>query len=498
MRRLSGTDSLFLAGETPAWHQHIGGLTIIDPTGVADFGFETVCRTVATRLPLVPKLTWKLKEVPLGLDRAVWVDDPTFDLRRHIHRLQVASPGGPREIAEAIAPIMGKQLDRRLPLWELWYLDGVGNGRVGLLMKFHHCLLDGSAGGVLASLLLDFTAAPDAIEIPAMPPPEAAPSDVRLLVDALLPSATAPLRAVRYGMRWAKRGVGLARKLTSGLQAPDMGAMLRAPKTSFNAPIGPRRTMAFSSVAIADVKALRRHYDVKLNDVAVALCAGAIRRYLVDRDELPARSLTVGIPVSVRASGDTSLDNQLSYLAVPLATNIADPEERLLAIAGHTRTAKGVHEVLRSNPVGSLADTAPPFVVSALLRAAYEAHVLGHVPGMMNTIVSNVPGPPMTMYMAGAPVTGIFSASVLLDQMGLNITLYTFGERVDFGLHVDPDLIEDPWAIAAAIPAALGELMAAAGMGAPTVIHDAFGEAAAAEPAGERVVLGAMGGTARS
>jgi diacylglycerol O-acyltransferase len=162
-------------------------------------------------------------------------------------------------------------------------------------------------------------------------------------------------------------------------------------------------------------------------------------------------------------------------MAVPLATDIADPEARLRAIVGHTKAAKSTFEVLRSSPLGSLGNTAPPFVVAGLLRLAYEAHVLGHVPGMMNTIVSNVPGPPMDLYVAGAHVTGIFSASVLLDQMGLNITLYTFGDRVDFGLHVDPDLIDDPWAIAEAIPAALAELMALAGLGAPSIVEDPFG-----------------------
>ncbi len=480
MRRLSGTDSLFLAGETPAWHQHVGGLAIVDPSAAPGFGFDALCRNVATRLPLVPKLTWKLKEVPLGLDRAVWVDDLTFDLRHHIHRASVGSPGGPRETAAAVSPILSRQLDRRYPLWELWYFDGLINGRAAVLMKFHHCLLDGGAGGVLASLLLDMSQSPEPMEIPEMPEPELPPSDARLLVDGLLPSLTAPLRAARYGLRMARRGVGVVQHLRSGIQGPDVGAMLRAPKTSFNAPIGPRRAMAFASISIADVKALRRHFDVKLNDIALALCSGALRTYLIERDEMPERSLTVGIPVSTRAEGDTSLDNQLSYLAVPLATDIAEPDARLRAIVGHTQAAKGVHEVLRANPVGSLADTAPPFVVGALMRLAYEAHVLGYIPGMMNTIVSNVPGPPMTLYMAGARLSGIFSASVLLDQMGLNITLYTFGDRVDFGLHVDPDLIEDPWAIADAIPAALAELMAVAGMGAPTPIEDAFGITAGA------------------
>jgi diacylglycerol O-acyltransferase len=475
MRRLSGTDSLFLAGETPTWHQHIGGLTIVDPTGAPGFDFETLRHTIATRLALVPKLTWKLKPVPLGLDRAIWIDDPSFDLRLHLHRMTVAAPGGPNEIADAVTPIMSRQLDRRYPLWELWYLDGLVNGRVGILMKFHHCLLDGGAGSVLASLLLDFEREPAPVPIPEMPPPESPPSDLRLFAEALLPAATAPFRAVRYGVRLTRRGLDVAYHLASGHERPDMAAMLRAPKTSFNASIGPRRSMAFASIAIADAKALRRHYDVKLNDIALALCTGALRTYLSQRDELPARALSVGIPVSTRAEGDTSLGNQLSYLVVPLPTNVADPEERLRAIVHETRAAKGVLEAMRVSPLGSVADTAPPFMLAGLFRLAYQSHVLGYIPGMMNTIISNVPGPPMDLYIAGARLTGIYSASVLLDQMGLNITLYTFGDRVDFGIHVDPDLIADPWAIAEAIPRALDDLMHTAGLGEPTPIEDPFG-----------------------
>lgn len=475
MRRMSGTDSLFISGETPTWHQHIAGLVLLDAAEAPGFGFDVVLRTVSDRLALIPKLTWKLKRVPFGLDRAVWIDDADFDIRRHLHHITVRAPGGPRETAAAVAPVLSRQLDRRYPMWEMWYLDGIVNGRAAVLMKFHHCLLDGGAGSVLATLLLDTEREPLPRETAQVPPPEPDPSALRLVAEGLIPAVTAPLRAAGYAVRTIRRGVELGRHVISGGLTPDIGAMLRAPKTSFNARIGPMRSMAFKSVSLSDVKALRRHYDVRVNDVALALCSGALRAYLHERGELPGPSLTAGIPVSLRVEGDTTLDNQLSYLVVPLATDVADPEARLRAIVGHTASAKEIHKVMRENPVGSLGDTAPPFVLGTLLRLAYEAHVLSYVPGMMNTVVSNVPGPPMTLYMGGARLTGIFSASVLLDQMGLNITLFTFADRVDFGLHVDPDLVEDPWAIADAIYDALGELMAAAGLGAPTPVEDAFG-----------------------
>jgi diacylglycerol O-acyltransferase len=477
MRRMSGTDSLFLAGETPTWHQHIAGLVILDPSETEGYGYEKVAETVWSRLSLVPKLTWKLKTVPLGLDRAVWVDDESFDLRRHFHRATVPAPGGPRETAATIEPVLGRQLDRRFPLWELWYLDGLANGRVAMLMKMHHCVLDGGAGSVLATLLFDVepVPAPRVEEPRPIPVPESPPSDARLVVESLVSNLGTPVRAARYFTRLAQRGVDLVGHFVTGRAGPDVGTLLHAPRTSFNAPIGPRRSLAFSSVALSDVKALAKRFDVKVNDVALALCAGAIRSYLDDLGELPARELTVGAPVSLRRPGDTAMDNQLSYLVMPLGTQIADPIERLLHIAEQSRAAKSVHRTMRAHPVGSIAETAPPFVFGSLMRLAYQTHVLSYIPGMMNTIVSNVPGPPMDLYLAGARLAGIFSASVLLDCMGLNVTLFTFGDRVDFGLHVDPDLIEDPWVIAAGFPAALAELMDAAGLGPPTPVADAFG-----------------------
>jgi diacylglycerol O-acyltransferase len=475
MQRLSGTDSLFLAGETPAWHQHVAGLSVIDPTGVPGFSFDAVVRSIGERLPLIPKLTWKLREVPLGLHRAVWTPDPDFDVRRHVRRIGVRAPGGPRETADVVGQIVSTQLDRRYPLWEIWYLDGLVNGRVGFVMKYHHCLLDGVAGSGMAALLLDFEPSPAKQQIPTLPEPGPEPSDVRLLLQSIVPSATAPWRVARYGARVARRGVDAVGYALSKRPKPDVSAMVQAPRTSFNHAIGPRRAMAFASVALADVKALRVHYDVKVNDVALALCSGALRIYLDDRGELPARTLTAGVPVSTRVEGDSSLDNQISYMVVPLATDIEDPGARVRAIHRHSQAAKEMNAAMRVHPIGSLGQAAPPWMLAAAMRLAYESHLLSYVPGMMNTIVSNVPGPTFPLYLAGGRLTGIFSASVILEGMGVNMTIFSFNDRIDFGIHVDPDLVPEPWDLAAAIGDALIELMDAADLGVPAPVEDAFG-----------------------
>jgi WS/DGAT/MGAT family acyltransferase len=280
----------------------------------------------------------------------------------------------------------------------------------------------------------------------------------------------------QYGARLARRGIDTVAYAVSSRPKPDVSAMLQAPRTSFNRSIGPHRTIAFTSVALDDLKALRRHFDVKVNDVALAVCSGALRIYLDDRGELPARTLTAGVPVSTRDAGDTSLDNQVSYMVVPLATDVDDPTERLRAIHRHTRAAKEMNAALRVHPIGSLGQTAPPWALGAAMRLAYRSHLLSYVPGMMNTIVSNVPGPPFPLYLAGARLTGIFSASVILEGMGVNITIFSIDDRVDFGIQVDPELVPEPWDLAAAILDAVRELMAAAHLGAPAAVEDAFGQ----------------------
>lgn len=475
MQRLSGTDSLFLAGETPAWHQHVAGLSIIDSTGVPGFSFEAVARRIADRLPAIPKLTWKLREVPLSLHRPVWVADADFDICRHVRRVIVPPPGGPRETAAVVGQILGEQLDRSRPLWEIWYLDGLVNGRVGFLMKYHHCLLDGVAGSGMAALLLDTEPIPAEQDLSPLPEPEPEPSDVSLLLQSLVPSLATPWRLARYGLELARRVVDVAGYAVSKHPKPDVSAMALAPRTSFNHSIGPRRAMAFTSVSIDDLKALCRYYEVKLNDVALAVCSGALRSYLDDRRELPARTLTAGIPVSTRVSGDTVLDNQISYTVVPLATDVDDPVERLRTIYSHTRAAKELAAAMRTHPIESVGAAAPPWMLGIAMRAAYQSHLLSYFPGMMNTLISNVAGPPFPLYLAGAPLTGIFSASVILEGMGVNITVFSFDGRFDFGIHVDPDLVPEPWDLAAAVQEALAELMDAAGLGPPAPVDDPFG-----------------------
>ena len=475
MRRLRGSDAVFLSMETSAWHQHVGGLTVLEP-GDRPVTFEEVVERIDGRLDWAPKFRWKIREVPLGLDRPMWVDDADFDVRQHIHRIGVPSPGGAREVAEVTGDLLSTQLDRSRPLWEMWFMEGLAGGRIALLMKYHHCLLDGMAGASLATVLLDLDVDASEPMAPAPPPEEqsagADPSNVELVGRVLGEAAQRPIRAARYLAAGAERmvaGVRMARA-DEWNRAP-----LRAPQLSFNAPIGPRRAAAFASVSLEDVRRLKTEHDVKVNDVVLAIVAGALRGHLLDLDLLPDGSLVAAVPVSLRKEGDDSQDNKVSSRFVALSTDIEDPVERLQAVHDAANSAKAMHQAMGVREIQSLGEVASPLILSTAIRALYRSQLASRAPVRVNVVVSNVPGPPIDLYCCGAKIKGIYSCSVLMETQGLNITLLSYGDRLDFGLHVDPELIPDPWVIAERLPAAAAELLEASGLGKPTPVDDPFG-----------------------
>ena len=208
MKRLSGTDAVFLSAETPTWHQHIGGIIIVDPTDAPDFSFERIRDLLRERLPMAPKFAWKLKEIPGGWDRPVWVDDPDFDVENHLIRAACPQPGDLRALADMVGRIMSHQLDRRRPLWEGWLVEGLEGGKAAFVMKFHHALADGMSGMALAEQLFDLEVSPPPRE--GIPPLESAgpvPSDLALVAQGLWPPGRTPIRISRYITQQAARAV---------------------------------------------------------------------------------------------------------------------------------------------------------------------------------------------------------------------------------------------------------------------------------------------------
>ena len=461
MRRLSGSDAIFLSTETPTGHMHVGGLVLLDPSDVPDFSFAALRDETAARIHRVPKFTWKLKEVPFGLDRPVWVDEPDFDPADHMHRVALPPPRTLRELGELVGDIMGHPLDRRRPLWELWYIEGLKGDKVALAMKAHHCLIDGVSGMGLAEILVDLEPDPP----PAEPGPtkpagrtERAPGDLELVARGLIPTARTPLRIARYATQAARRGVAMLPHLRRDDGPPGLAD---APPTPWNAPISPRRRLAFASVPLDDVKTIRKRADVKVNDVILAICAGALREYLLSIGEHPDKPLITAVPISTRAEGDQTTGNQVANMMASLATDIDDPAERLQAIYRSTRSAKEMTAAVRAHDIQALGETAPPLVINLASRAMVATNLLGRMPQPTNVVISNVPGPPMPLYTCGARITALYPTGPFILNLGLNITVISYTGSVDFGFNADPELVPDLWSMVDGIPRALDELKAA-------------------------------------
>ncbi len=473
MKRLSGQDQLFLSIETPDWHQHIAGMTIFDVSETPDFSFERAVERLEERLALAPKFTWRLRNVPFGLDRPGWVEDEHFDISRHVRRVGAPRPGGRKEVADLIGQIMTTQLNRRIPLWEYWYIDGLANDRVASVLKFHHALLDGVAGASLATVLADL--APDAPtpEVPDdLPKAGRTPSRRELMLRSIIPNARTPFRLARYAGEAANRAVAMIDYQRHADNAPKMIAV---PRTRWNQKIGPRRSVAFASVSLDDAKALRKVHDVKINDVVLALVSGTLRAYLEKHDEVPDESLVVSVPVSTRVEGDEALDNQIANMSVELASDIDDPIERLLKIHENSQASKEMTNAVLARHIQSIGETAPPMMLNLAITALHRTGAMAAIPTAVNAVVSNVPGPPFPLYFAGVPITGMFPGSVIMEGMGLNVTVLSYVDRIDIGLSADPELVPDLWDMADLIPGVMDEMMQASDLGPATPVVDAFG-----------------------
>ncbi len=477
MRRLSGSDAVFLAMESSTAYQHVGGLVLLDPDAGADFSTERIRANTAERLHLVPKFRWKLKEVPLHLDRPVWVDDTAFDLDRHIKRIAVPFPGGRREVGDLVGQLSARQLDRRFPLWEMWIIEGVNEGAgVGIFMKYHHCMMDGLTGASLADQLFDLEPNP----APSLTPPTLTveptdvgqhdPSDLELLARSFVTNLAVPVRIVSYARSLVERGAVIAWNKRGKPGLPGM----TAPHTILNGVLGPNRQSVFASVSLNDLKRLRKELDVKINDIVLAMVAGGLREYFLEEGALPDGPLTTIVPVSTQVADDTHAGNQIASTPVSLPTHVDDPLERVQAVFESTSSAKSMLKAVRARSIQSIGEIAPPLLLNLASRTIQTDTITGLMPTPVSLVVSNVPGPPIPLYMGGAKVLGIYTSSVLMANMGCNITMLSYEDRVDFGITVDPDMIPRAHRIGDLLQASLAELLKAAGLGDPTPVLDPF------------------------
>jgi WS/DGAT/MGAT family acyltransferase len=460
MRRVAGPDATFLSAELPQWHFHISALLILDPRESNRFSLDSVRESLAHRLHKVPQFRWKLEPDPFaGLGRPIWVDDPQFDIDRHLHHVALPGEGDLEELGTLVGTLVSTKLNRARPLWEMWLIDGLEGGRSALLAKVHHSIIDGESGAELVTLLFDLEADPP----PEPDPPPWQPADppgrddlIRIAAEDMVEM---PGRALRLGRQILQQGATYLSH-TAGIDRPPHP--FEAPRTPLNGELTPDRSFACTALDLDLVKAVKNAAGVKLNDVVLGVVAGALRAHLDEKGELPESPLVAQVPVSMRNDGDEDhVGTKVSMMFSSLCTDLGDPAERLTAIHRGTSKAKLMRSALTAQRMMNLTDTLPSALLAAAARTWTAAGIDSSMRPVFNLIVSNVPGPPFDLFLAGARIESMYPMGPLLFGSGLNITVVSTADRLDVGLLSCPDLVPDGWDIARHVPVALDELAAA-------------------------------------
>jgi len=473
VQQLTGLDAAFLALETPTSTGHVGGVCVLDPAEAPEpLTLARLTDVLEQRLPLVPVLRRKLLNVPLGLDQPYWVDDPDFDIEYHIREIALPRPGSDAQLAEQVARLHARPLDRTRPLWEIYLITGLAKRRAAVYTKIHHCAIDGASGAELLTVLLDLT--PAGRELPAAEPftPGRPPGPASLAALAAARLAWRPVQTVVVTNELVKVVPSLAPTLGRfvggmlGLNRGDGEVIAttpgRAPATPFNRPITQHRRVAFRSVDLGLVKKVKNAFGVSVNDVVMAMCAGALGRWLADHDALPDVPLIAMIPVSIRdPASKGALGNKVSAMLAALPTNVSDPGRRLEIVHAATSLAKSQHAAIPQGLVDQISDFAPPALTARAARVVFATGVLHRLPPF-NLCISNVPGPNIPVYLCGARLLAHYPVSVITEGQGLNITVIGYLGQLHFGLVSCRELVPDIDALAGYLADELKVLLKAA------------------------------------
>ncbi len=465
MKPLGGIDALFLHLETADTPMHVGALHLLDePAGGGDL-FDAVGRHLAARLANLPVFTRRLRSLPLSFANPVWVDGP-IDMSHHLKRVRLPAPGTQRQLEATVARLHAQRLDRSRPLWQFFLIEGLADGGHALYSKLHHAAIDGAAGVVLARALLEADPAaaarpPKGDDRPATMAEEPAPGTWKLLAGALAHNGRAGLGLLQQAPSLGRAALGALRGGGGAVLASWARNLNLAPATMFNRSIDGRRSIATARLPLAPLRAIAAAQEATVNDVVLAVVGGALRHYLRELDELPARSLLAAMPVSLRSSGDQRMNTQATMAQASLGTDIAGPLERLRSIHVSAGAAKAMSRGLQ--PAFDL--PLPSFGLPWLLGGAATLYGSGlgeRLQRLANVVVSNVPGPPVPLYIAGARLRTWWPLSIVEHGLGLNFTVMRYTDSLDFGLVAAQRLVPDAAPLAQALHASFEELAAAA------------------------------------
>ena len=451
--RLTAQDASFLYAESPVAHMHVGSLAVFENVGLTE---EELNAHIASRLHLVPRFRKKLAWVPAAQGRPVWVDDPHFDIRFHMRYTGLPRPGGEREALRLMGRIMSRPLDRQRPLWELWAVE-LPEGRIALIQKTHHCLIDGISGVDIGTVLLDLTKDPP----PGDPPPEwhaePVPTGERLVFDALVERYTKPAeiyRSLRAATRPQRELARRAAEVGRGVFSFSKAALERAPATSLSRPIGPHRRFDVVRMNLDQVKILRKRFGCTVNDVVLAIVTGGLRRLLLARgDHVAGLVLKAMVPVSVRdPSKRMTYGNMVSMMNADLPVGEPDPRRRVEIVRDGMAGLKESKQAVGADFWVKLSEYAPPTILALAGRATVAMQ------RMVNVIVTNVPGPQFPLYLKGGQMIEAFPCVPIAGTASLGIAILSYNGQLSFGLNGDWDILPDLDLLARGLEDSLREL----------------------------------------
>ncbi len=483
LKQLTSLDAQFLAIETDRNYGHVGGLAILDPTTApgGKLTIEDLRQLIQDRLHLIAPFTQRLVSVPLSIDWPYWTQDEHFDIGYHCREIALPEPGSHEQLLEQVGRIYSRRLDRSRPLWEIYLIHGLEGGKVALLSKTHHAAIDGMSGAEILSALYDLGPEPRKVDPPATAPDRSAPDGKDLLMMWVKGIPRSPLNLVdrlttvvphvdmavaAFGLPGSRRISRVMSRVRIRFGAEEEHVIerppVKAPKGPYGAALSPHRVFGLGQVSLDDVKTVKNAFGVKVNDVVICLVAGAVREHLTFKGELPEEPLLAMIPVSVRTEEERgTFGNKVSAMIVPLPTHIDDPAERLEFIHSVMGAAKDSHDALPAEALRDLTDFVPPAL------HARAARVVTTVAGRFtrppwNVIISNVPGPPIDLYFAGAKLEAMYPLSIISDGIGLNVTIMSYRNSIDIGITADREQTPEVQTLVDGMQSELELLLAAA------------------------------------
>lgn len=459
VKPLSGLDSLFLHLETAATPMHVGALHLLQAApGERDDFVARVRNHIGDRLHLLPVFTRRLAPMPLGFANPVWVEADEVDLDDHVRRIRLPAPGTHAQLEATVARLHGQRLDRARPLWQLHVIEGLESGQRAVYTKVHHAAVDGAAGVALAQALLDSSPTPRAVA-PRVRRGEH-PGLVTLIGAALRTNAAQTARLVRHVPDAVRVLAQLAR---TGGGGSGLSALRRSfsfgPHTPLNVAIDAARSLATLSLPLDAVKRIAAANDAKLNDVVLAIVAGAVRRHLEAHGGVPSRPLVAAVPVSLREAGNTEATTLATMTLASLATDVADPHARLAAIRAAAVAAKSLTRSVRAIIPTDFPSLGVPWLLSAAAALYGRTRLAERIPPMANVVVSNVPGPTAPLYLAGARLLTYWPLSIVGHGLGLNVTAHSYAGSLDIGIVAARKALPDARQFAEDMHGAFAELL---------------------------------------